>query len=212
MCQDDRIEASVWAWGPGEECWLVEHIVIHGDLSNSTTKKAVEKYLAQKTYKRVDGLTMDVIRWCWDAMGHKTDDVYLMSRRLDTLRFIPIQGANKYGKPIATMPKKKTIKKVYLTTIGTDNAKALIYSRLTKSYDSSLAVNEGYIHFPADESVCSDEYFKQLCSANKKLETHDGKQVYRWVKSYTFDEALDCWIYAYAALRISIDRFYASLD
>jgi len=127
--QDDRIEASVWAWGPGEECWLVEHIVIHGDLSNSTTKKAVEKHLAEKTYKRVDGLTMDVIRWCWDAMGHKTDDVYLMSRRLNTLKFIPIQGANKYGKPIATMPKKKTIKKVYLTTIGTDNAKALIYSR-----------------------------------------------------------------------------------
>jgi len=208
--QDDRVEMSIWAWGPGEECWLIEHIVVHGDLSNDETKKAVTKFINQ-TYKRADGVTMDVVRWCWDAMGHKTDDVYAMSKRLGALRVIPIQGANKYGKPIATMPKKKNSKKVYLTTVGTDNAKALIYGRLKLPYDSSQNVNHGFVHFPADESVCGDEYFKQFCSANKKLENVQGRQVYRWVKSYAFDESLDCWVYAYAALRISIDRFYADL-
>ena len=208
--QDDRVEFFVWAWGEGEESWLIEHIVVLGDLANDETKKACAKYLG-KTYKNTNGDTMRVERWCWDAMGHKTDDVYAMSRKYGVFNVIPIQGANKYGKPIATMPKRKNEKKVYLTTVGTDNAKALIYSRLKLSYNSDEPVNHGFIHFPADESICSDEYFKQLCSASKKLEIRNGQRVYRWVKSYTFDESLDGWVYAYAALRISIDRFHLDL-
>lgn len=210
--QDDRIEGSFWAWGPGEECWLVDHIVVHGDLSNDATKKAVQDYFFSLTFKRTDGVTMTVPRFGWDAMGHKTDDVYAMSRKHGPLRVIPLQGANKYGKPIANMPKKKNDKKVYLTTVGTDNAKALLYSRLKLSFDSSETINPGYIHFPADDSVCGDEYFKQLCSANKKLETVQSRQVWRWHKSYTFDEALDCWVYAYVAMRICVDRFFFDLD
>lgn len=209
--QDDRVEMSIFAWGLGEECWLVEHIIVDGDLSQQVTKDACKKFIS-RTYKKTDGTTMSVDRWCWDAMGHKTDDVYAMSRDLGVLKVIPIQGANKYGKPYATWPKKKNDKKVYLTTVGTDNAKALIYGRLSIPYDSSKSTNPGYIHFPADENLCTEQYFKQLCSGNKKLEIKNGRRVFRWHCGYSCDEALDCWVYAYAALRLHIDRFYFVFD
>lgn len=206
--QDDRIELSVWAWGEGEECWLIDHIILQGDISNDTMKDAVEKKLSN-TYRKANGENMDVRLWCWDAMGHKTSDVYEMSRRCGQMWVIPIQGANSYGKPIADMPRKKNKHKVYLTTLGTDGIKARLYARLPHGPNSDGSAKPGCIHFPLDDDICSDEYFKQLCSAAKKLEVNkNGKRAWRWKKQYHgFDEALDCLNYALAALHILQQRF-----
>lgn len=204
--QDDRVEIFVWAWGFGEESWLVDHIVVVGDLSNEITKDACEKQL-RKQYAKQNGEIMSIGLGCWDAMGHKTDDVYEMSRRLGIMWIIPIQGENKYGKPIQSFPRKKNHKKVYLTRVGTDNSKALLYGRLGIMPKGNEAV-PGCVHFPVDEVIAGDEFFKQLCSATKKLETRNGRRVWRWIKQYhPFDEALDGWNYAHAALRILIEKF-----
>ncbi|MBT0122034.1 terminase gpA endonuclease subunit [Vibrio campbellii] len=210
--QDDRIELFVWAWGPGEECWFVEHIVLLGDLSSQVLKDAAGKAL-YRTYKKRSGQVMDVQLWCWDAMGHKTDDVYQMSRTHGVMWVIPIQGENQYGKPIQNFPRKKNNKKVYLTRLGTDGIKQRLYSRLGLTPKGDEPV-PGCVHFPLDDDIAGDEFFKQLCSANKKLE-HDksGRQVWRWVKQYhPFDEALDGWVYAYAALNILTQRFGLELE
>jgi len=209
--QDDRVEIFVWAWGAGEECWLVDHIVVLGDLSNEVTKQACEGKI-RKQYVKQNGEIMSLSLGCWDAMGHKTDDVYEMSRRLGILWIIPIQGANKYGKPIQSFPRKKNAKKVYLTTVGTDNSKALLYSRLGINPNGSEAV-PGCVHFPLDERIANDEFFKQLCSATKKQEIRNGRRVWRWIKQYhPFDEALDGWNYAHAALRILVEKFGLELN
>ncbi len=156
---------------------------------------------------------MDVKLWCWDAMGHKTDDVYQMSRTHGVMWVIPIQGENQYGKPIQNFPRKKNNKKVYLTRLGTDGIKQRLYSRLCLIPKGNEPV-PGCIHFPLDDDIAGDEFFKQLCSANKKLE-HDksGRQVWRWHKQYhPYDEALDGWVYAYAALNILIQKFGLELE
>jgi phage terminase large subunit GpA-like protein len=147
-------------------------------------------------------------------MGHKTDDVYEMSRRHGTLWIIPIQGANKYGKPIADFPRKKSNKKVYLTTLGTDGIKARLYGRLCLQPSANQEPVPGCVHFPVDDAICGDEFFKQLCSASKKLEIlKNGKRAFRWVKQYhAFDEALDGWNYALAALNILQQRFGFELE
>lgn len=210
--QDDRVELFIWAWGAGEECWLVEHIVRLGDLSSQVLKDTIGKDL-NKTYKKRNGDEMDVQLWCWDAMGHKTDDVYEMSRTHGVLRVIPIQGENQYGKPIQNFPRKKNSKKVYLTRLGTDGIKQRLYSRLCLTPKGNEPV-PGCVHFPLDDEIAGDEFFKQLCSANKKLE-HDksGRRVWRWIKQYhPFDEALDGWNYAYAALNILIQKFGLELN
>lgn len=206
--QDDRIEMFIWAWGVGEECWLIDHIVLLGDLASDELKKAAgEKLYSQ--YKKVNGEVMDVRLWCWDAMGHKTDDVYEMSRRHGSLWVFPIQGENQYGKPIANVPRKKNNKKVYLTRLGTDGLKARLYGRLGLTPSADNTPVPGCIHFPVDDDICGDEFFKQLCSASKKLEINkSGQRNWRWVKQYhPFDEALDGWNYAHAALNILMQRF-----
>lgn len=206
--QDDRVEMFVWAWGSGEECWLVDHIIIQGDLSNDETKAAVKNQLYNQYPKR-DGTHYGVARWCWDAMGHKTDDVYQVSRETNPFWVIPIQGANKYGKPIADMPRKRNRAKVYLTTVGTDNAKARLYDRLTIMPSADGSPVPGCVHFPMDDELAGDEFFKQLCSATKKLEIKkDGRRAWRWVKvGHPFDEALDGYVYALAALHVEYRRF-----
>lgn len=204
--QDDRVEIFIWAWGVGEESWLIDHIVVLGDLSNEITKDACAKQL-HKQYVKQNGEIMGISLGCWDAMGHKTDDVYEMSRRLGIMWIIPIQGENQYGKPIQSFPRKKNNKKVYLTRVGTDNSKALLYGRLGIMPKGNEPV-PGCVHFPVDDKIAGDEFFKQLCSATKKLETRNGRRVWRWIKQYhPFDEALDGWNYAHAALRILIEKF-----
>jgi terminase, large subunit len=207
--QDDRVEMFVWAWGPGEECWLVDHIVLQGDMASDEMKAAVKGQLYNQYQKR-DGTHYGVARWCWDAMGHKTDDVYQVSRETNPFWVIPIQGANKYGKPIADMPRKRNRAKVYLTTVGTDNAKARLYDRLTIMPSADGSPVPGCVHFPLDDDLAGDEFFKQLCSATKKMEIskRDGRRVWRWVKvNHPFDEALDGYVYALAALNIEYRRF-----
>lgn len=206
--QDDRVELYVWAWGYDEECWLVDHIVILGDLSNDVTKEAVGNKL-YNTYRKSNGEKMDVRLWCWDAMGHKTDEVYKMSRRHGTMWVFPIQGENKYGKEVANVPRKKNAKKVYLVRVGTDGIKARLYARLNRAPSADNSPVAGCVHFPVDDKICGEEFFKQLCSASKKLEIkRDGSKAWRWVKQFhAFDEALDGWVYAFAALDILIQRF-----
>ncbi|MDO6707932.1 phage terminase large subunit family protein [Photobacterium sp. 1_MG-2023] len=209
--QDDRIEMYIWAWGAGEECWLVDHIVLLGDLSSQTLKDAAGRNLYNR-YKKQSGEEMDVRLWCWDAMGHKTEDVYQMSRDHGVMWVIPIQGENQYGKPIQNFPRKKNSKRVYLTRLGTDGLKARLYGRLGLSPKGSEPV-PGCVHFPLDDEIAGDEFFKQLCSATKKLEIRNGRSVWRWIKQFhPFDEALDGWNYAHAALNILVQKFGLKLE
>lgn len=210
--QDDRVEMYVWAWGAQEECWLVDHIILLGDLSSEVLKDAAGQQLYNQ-YLKQSGESMDVRLWCWDAMGHKTDDVYEMSRRHGVMWVIPIQGENQYGKPIQNFPRKKNSKKVYLTRLGTDGLKARLYGRLGITPKNGEPT-PGCIHFPVDDQIAGDEFFKQLCSATKKQEIQkSGRRVWRWIKQYhPFDEALDGWNYAHAALNILVQKFGLKLD
>ena len=210
--QDDRVEMYVWAWGAQEECWLVDHIILLGDLSSEVLKDAAGQQLYNQ-YLKQSGEAMDVRLWCWDAMGHKTDDVYEMSRRHGVMWVIPIQGENQYGKPIQNFPRKKNSKKVYLTRLGTDGLKARLYGRLGITPKNGEPT-PGCIHFPVDDQIAGDEFFKQLCSATKKQEIQkSGRRVWRWIKQYhPFDEALDGWNYAHAALNILVQKFGLKLD
>src|SRR5690606_19580829 len=147
---------------------------------------------------------MKVERWCWDSGGHYTDEVYAESRKHGVMWVIPIFGANTYGKPIANFPRKRNRARVYATEVGTDNAKELIYSRLKNQPDVAKRdqPQPGVIHFPANDDICDEEELKQLTAETKRLKIVQGRR----------DEALDCLVYAIAALRISQQRFGLDLD
>ncbi|WP_368738436.1 terminase gpA endonuclease subunit, partial [Escherichia coli] len=84
-----------------------------------------------KTYTRRNGAEMSISRICWDTGGIDPTIVYERSKKHGLFRVIPIKGASVYGKPVASMPRKRNKNGVYLTEIGTDTAKEQIYNRFT---------------------------------------------------------------------------------
>ncbi|MDY1511914.1 phage terminase large subunit family protein [Pseudomonas aeruginosa] len=213
--QDDRYEGRVWAWGPNEECWLVYRFVLMGDPGGEELRRKRDLEL-HRQFTRSDGLVMKVERWCWDAGGHYIDQVCDDSKKNGLLWMIPIIGAPVYGKPIASFPTKRNKRGVYLTTVGTDNAKELFYSRLRLPLDVSKSqagiTQPQVIHLPANDLVCDEMEVRQLTSESKVLKVVKGVQQYRWDNQGRRNEALDCFVYALAALRISQQRFGLDLE
>ncbi|HAM5772800.1 TPA: phage terminase large subunit family protein [Escherichia coli] len=138
--QLDRYEMRVWGWGPGEESWLIDRQIIMGRHDDEQTLLRVDEAI-NKTYTRRNGAEMSVSRICWDTGGIDPTIVYERSKKHGLFRVIPIKGASVYGKPVASMPRKRNKNGVYLTEIGTDTAKEQIYNRftLTPEGDEPLA-------------------------------------------------------------------------
>lgn len=214
--QGDRYEGRVWAFGAGEECWLIHRFILYGNPASDELKRQVSQEL-HRQFTRSDGQVMKVERWCWDSGGNYTDEVYGESRKHGVHWVIPIRGAPIYGKPIANMPRSRNkIKKVFLTEVGTDNAKELIYARLKLQVDTSRSQagepQPGVIHLPANDDLCDEDELKQLTAETKILKISGGRRVPRWDAAKRRNEALDCFVYALAALRISQQRFGLNLD
>lgn len=68
------------------------------------------------------------------------------------------------------------------------------------------------MHLPADEVICDEDELQQLTSERKKWIVVKGQRVMRWDSGGRRNEALDCAVYALAALRISQQRFGLDLD
>jgi phage terminase large subunit GpA-like protein len=80
-------------------------------------------------------------------------------------------------------------------------------SVITRRWRAILNPGPGYSHFPHDRH---EEWFKQA-TGERLVTRYDraGRPVAEWTKIYTAVEALDCRVYAYAALMladIDLDR------
>ena len=112
-------------------------------------------------------------------------------------RVFALKGVAGVGRPVVTLSRKHQgggNRKVDLHLVGVDDAKGTIYSRL-KIDD----VGPGYCHFPFERS---DDYFLQLTAERIVTRYSKGFPRREWVKVRARNEALDCRVYAYAALRI----------
>ena len=71
---------------------------------------------------------------------------------------------------------------------------------------SNAEDSDAYIHFHA---TTGEEYFKQITSERQQLKTNRaGFQVTMWVKKPNQrNEALDCWVYSYAAMVLYISKY-----
>jgi phage terminase large subunit GpA-like protein len=202
-CQDNRVEFEVVGWCGGETSYGLEYKIVHGDLSKVAFWDNVAR-LMNRTYKREDGVLLDCKLVCIDSGGHFTDEVYSFSRKNGLRHFLPIKGSSIAGKPIATMPKKPNAKRVYLTQIGTDTAKEVIYRRF------DLEEGQGACHFPM---TYTEEWFDQATSEKKMVRYTKGMPRMEWhLPSGRSNEALDCRVYAFAAVRILQQYFGVDLS
>lgn len=200
-----RYECYVWGWGAGEESWLVDKVIVLGRYDDEETLARVDDVI-RRQYRRADGTLMGVSRWAWDTSGIDPDIVYRRSLKLGPLWVIPVKGASKYGGPVADMPRTRNKQRVYLTMVGTDTAKDLIHQRL------QLEAGPGSVHFPLDDDLFGETEAKQITAEVLVPKPLNGRVVYRWDNQGRRNETLDCFVYALAALRISISRFQVNLE
>ena len=131
---------------------------------------------------------------CVDSGGHYTQQVYNYARLRAGNRVFAIKGIGGEGKPVAGRPTKNNIGKINLFPVGVDTAKEIVYARL-KMADAG----DGYCHFPLGRD---EEYFRMLTAERKVIKYFKGRPRLEWQKIRTRNEALDCRVYATAALAI----------
>lgn len=211
--QGDRIEAFVWAWGPGLERQLVDRAVFHGD-PNIPEDQANSVWAKLTAYRRaplshVSGGAVPILAGFVDSGGHSTQAVYAYCRAHQFEHVHAVKGASQPKKPILGKPtdvlvnwQGTTVKKgVKLWPIGTDTAKFEIYGRYRVAKPGP-----GYVHL---SKHLPDEVFEQLTSEKLVTRYVKGRARLEWIKaSGVRNEALDCAVYALAAAHwVGIDRW-----
>ena len=204
--QGNRLEVKVKAWGRGEESWLVDYQVFHGDTETAAPWEALDLYLG-RSFPHECGAELRILATGVDA-GYRTQTVLDWCRRRRNRHVFPLRGQSQAGKAVLGRPSAQDIDHkgikipngVELWPIGTDTAKTEIYARLqiqTLDEKGRPAGGPGAMHFPLG---LPDDYYKQLSAERLVTKYIKGYPRRVWEKDAgERNEALDLEVYAYAA-------------
>ena len=198
--QDDRLEALVFGWGRGEECWLLDRKTFWGDTSQPQPWRKLDELLDHE-YRHALGMRLPIRATCIDSGGHRTTMVYDYAARQAARSVFAIVGRT-WERPIVSSPTRQKWgrhqRKIPLYTVGVDAAKALMLSRFRLTEKEK---GPGYFHVPlvdwADEELAA-----QLTSERLVTQFRKGVPRQEWRKVRERNDALDCMVYALAALRL----------
>ena len=196
--QKDRFEMEVVGWGADAESWSIDYLVIRGDPGQAATRARLDAAL-DKTYEHEDGERLRIAASCVDSGGHHTQMIYEFCKQRQAHMTYAIRGVAGPGRPIAKLSKKRpgqNRRSVDLMLVGVDDAKGLIYSRLRVR-----PPGPGSCHFPIRPEY-DEEHFAQLTAEKAVMRYHMGHPKRVWVNTRDRNEALDCRVYALAAVHI----------
>lgn len=191
--QGDRLEIEIKGWGIGEESWSLDYRQFFGDPAQDAVWQELDAYL-QRPVKSKTGMHLNIACACIDSGGHHTQAVYEFCKSRAVRGIFPVKGMNQPGKPLVGRPSKNNRYKIRLYPLGVDTGKEVIYSRLRLTDHGP-----GYCHFPVDRDR---EYFLQLTAEKQVTRFHKGAARREWIKTRSRNEALDCNVYALAALKL----------
>lgn len=202
--QPDRIEAECVAWGAGEESWSIEYRVIFGDptIPEGSPGSPWDAFTAfcRKSYRHESGVRVTARRKFIDSGGSNTIDVYKYAAAHRWENVFAIKGANTHDAPIVGAVQRRRIgerktRGVKFVLVGTHKIKDIVVGRF--GIDTP---GNGYCHFPIGRG---NEWFEQLTSEHKVVKYEKGRAKIEWIKdAEKRNEALDCRVYAFAALRL----------
>ena len=199
-CQADRLEISRIGWGRGEECWVLDHLIVPGtgpDAWNQLWEIITEPLRTE------NGGEAFVRATCVDT-GYNTQEAYDFCRPRyryplpDGRRgmVFAIKGQSGSGDIWPRKPMRSTGSKTPLFGIRVAPAKEVLMSRLQKI----ASPGRGYIHFP---DSLPEDYFRQL-TAERVVSKYDARgfatRVWELKGEGKRNETLDCWVYSYAAV------------
>jgi len=204
--QKDRIEASVWAFGRGKECWLVEHRILMGETAREPVWRELAKLL-DDSWTHESGAQMPLTRFALDT-GYATQEAYAFVRSCRDARLMAVKGVARgaalLGTPSAvdvSQGGRRLSRGVKVFPVAGGIAKMEFYNNLRKSADVaadgvSAVYPAGFIHLPKVDA----EFIQQLCA--EQLVTRRDRNGFahrEWQKMRERNEALDCYVYARAA-------------
>ncbi|QKN87900.1 terminase large subunit [Acinetobacter phage vB_AbaP_Alexa] len=198
--QNDRLEVEIVAWGEGDESWSVDYRVLWGDTLGDEVWDDLDDVLAEK-FMHETGVMLPISAACLDTGGTSghTQRAYEYAKGKTGRRLFAIKGQGGWGRPVVAQPQRKQSgkakRKVDLFMVGTDETKLIVTRRL-----GVPSPGPGYCHFPEDRD---EEFFKQLTAEKLIVHYVKGHPVRQWTKpDKARNEALDCRVYATAALKI----------
>lgn len=220
--QRDRIEIDVWGWGRGLRSWLVDHIVLDGDVARSEVWDDLADLLG-RTWPHDSGAEMSLAKLAVDTGdGMFTDAIYGWVRKMGRGQVIAVKGRGGFDRSMpvdgptyvdVTAAGRKIKRGVQLWNVSGAVFKSETYRwlRLERPTDEELAAGgewpPGYIHIP--RGGVTAEWLKQLTAEQLvSRKTRQGYQKLEWEKTRDRNEALDCRVYARAcAWLMGMDRW-----
>ena len=201
--QHDRLECTIYGWGLGRECWGIEHRIIYGKPDDQTTWQQLDGIL-QKSFTLKNGVSLSVSCACVDSGdGTYTSNVYQYTKARERLRVFSIKGRGGVGVPFISLPSKNNVGGATLFTLGVDSGKSLVMGRLAIEEEGA-----GFVHYPMQsERGFGESFFKQLTAEVLEKKFEKGVVKLAWKKIRERNEALDCTVYATAALELLNPNF-----
>lgn len=195
--QGDRFECEVVGWGLNEESWSIDFEVIQGDLETPDPWNRLDAYL-RRIWFRADGRGFEVMAVCHDSGGHHAQKVYEFAKARLGRRVWAVKGESAVGgkrSPVwpTKTPSRRNKSSFRPVILGVNAAKDSVRSRL-----HLVEPGAGYMHFPVSRDI---NYFAQLTAERSVRKTSGGQHYRVWeLPNGRANEALDCRVYAYAAL------------
>jgi len=183
--QQDRLEIEIVGWGAAEESWSMHYATLTGNPAEPDVWRRLDALLTA----RYGGL--GVAAACVDS-GNWASKVYEFTGSRHSRRVWAIKGSSLRGAPLwPRRPSRPKPGRPPLYIVGTDAAKEIVVARL-----SLEEAGPGCCHFPIGRDL---DYFEML-TAEKPVRSYvKGVPVRKWVARGR-NEALDCRVYALAAL------------
>lgn len=198
-----RLEVHVWGWGEGLESWAIDRRVFEGRADDAKTWAGVEEML-DETWRHESGAELRIDLLAVDT-GDQTTAVYSWISKQDQSRVLAVKGKRGYeinapvGSP-TNIPFGNRKRAIRLRSVTGDVFKSELYRflALSRPTDEGLEAGDGYpagyVHVP---DYLDAEWCKQLVGESR-VRTKSGR--YEWRKTHQANEALDCRVYARAAL------------
>jgi len=204
--QKDRFEIVVWAFGRGEEMWVIDYIVIEANPAIESEWKKLDKHLLHH-YHHASGTLLNIEHVGLDTGGHWTHEAYNYVRERKTAKGwdTPIspkiypkvfgtKGSSTHGIKISGKSSlqdisrfNKVIKRgIRLYLVGTESAKNLIFNRL-QTKDPGPGYMHLSKHLPAD-------FFQHMTNEVRVTKQTTKGLISTWVpkRSGARNECLDC--------------------
>lgn len=198
--QDDRLETAVWAFGAGEECWLIDFDMIPGDTSipfgnPMSPWNELDDMIRHRQYRHEGGVPMRCFPTFVDSGGHSTKEVYAFTKSRNRLGVFATKGLSEQSHgPLLGKPTRNNSAKAILYPVGSYSGKESVWKRLAKIKEPG----PGYIHLP---DWLSGEQISQFTNEELKRKLIGGRPKYMWIQKGP-TEMFHLAVYALVALQL----------